>query len=118
MTWIKLPRVEGHTSCICCSAGAKNDLDLEKIIAVGFGTAGFSCDGEQLWDLNNGWTPDQKMFDIPEGQVPEALDVERLALADPDHDWRIFYFGSMSESEYQRQGKGEWVLIKADEGFA
>ena len=117
-SWEKLPRVEGHIYCGTCGGGAHNDLDMERIIAVGFGSAGFSCDGEQLWDENNGWTHGYGLFEIPQEDGPQVLDVEELAKADPDHDWRIFYYGPLSESEYQRQGDGDWVLIGAGQGFA
>jgi hypothetical protein len=41
-----------------------------------------------------------------------------MAAADPDHDWRIYFYAPLYEAEYQRQGDGCWVLIKKGEGFA
>lgn len=43
---------------------------------------------------------------------------ERKAAQDPDHDWRIEYYGPLSDATYQRQGPKEWVLIKKGMGFA
>ena len=80
------------------------------MIAVGFGSAGYSRDGVQLWD--EGTTEEG------EEKLPTVADVEELAKADPDHDWRIFFFAPLYESEYQRQGDGVWVLVRKGMGFA
>ena len=103
----KLPEVQGSLTCGTCGCGARQHLHMDRVIAVGFGNAGFSRDGVVVW---------------AEGQLEEPLptvaDVEALASVDPDHDWRIFFFAPLYEAEYQRQGKGEWVLISKGEGFA
>lgn len=78
-------------------------------IAVGFGSAGYSKDGETLWD--------EGMAGEEDG-LPTVADVEQLAAADPDHDWRIFFFAPLYEAEYQRQGEGVWVLVRKGMGFA
>ena len=51
----------------------------------------------------------------------EVLDqegYEDVAAGDPDHDWRLFVNGPLSDYTYQRQGEGEWVLVKQGQGFA
>lgn len=113
MTWEKLPAVEGSIACLTCQAGAKSDLEFERHIAVGFGSAGYSKDGKTLWDEN---CPANRNLDWDE--MPTVLSVESLAIDDPDHDWRIFFFAPMYEAEYQRQGPGVWVLVKKGQGFA
>lgn len=81
-------------------------LPLGAEIGVGFGSAGITKDGLGVWEC-----------DLDE-EFKTCADAEQMALADPDHDWRIFFFGPLSESEYQRQGDGNWVLVKKGVGFA
>ena len=111
MEWTKLPAVEGSLSCLTCMSGAKSDLEMGRTIAVGFGSAGYSKDGKTLWDENSA------VINDPD-EAPSVADVESMAMADPDHDWRIFFFAPMYEAEYQRQGICFWVLVKKGEGFA
>jgi hypothetical protein len=108
-SWERLPAVESHTgplSCGCC--GARSDLPMDLEIAAGFGDANYSRDGEIMW--NEGCS-DRR-------QPPTVADVEALAKADPDHDWRIAFWTPLYDAEYQRQGDGLWVLIAKGEGFA
>ena len=107
-SFTKLPPIEGSTVCTTCGAGAKSDLSLDSIIAVGFGSAGYSKDGKELWS-------EQEAVD---GIYHTVGDVESIAKSSPDHDWRIYYFGPMWEGEYQRQGNGIWVLVSKGDGFA
>lgn len=105
----KLPAVEGSVVCLTCGCGARSDLNTERAIAVGFGSAGYSKDGETLWE--EGMAGEEDDF-------PSVADVEALAAADPDHDWRIFFYAPLYEAEYQRQGDGVWVLVSNGQGFA
>lgn len=111
--WGKLPAVEGSIACLTCNAGAKSDLEMDRHLAVGFGSAGYMKDGKTLWDENH---PSNRDKDWDE--LPTVRDVESMAMADPDHDWRIFFFAPLYEAEYQRQGLGVWVLVKKGMGFA
>jgi len=105
--WEKLPPVEGFVACLSCGCGAQETLELDREISVGLGRAGYSRDGEILWeDPCRDVTP------------PTVEDVEKLAAADPDHDWRIFFEAPLYEAEYQRQGDRHWVLVKKGPGFA
>jgi len=105
----KLPAVEGSVACLTCGCGARSDLDMERIIAVGFGSSGYARDGETLWE--------EQMANEDE-DWPTVADVEELAKADPERDWRIFFFAPLYEAEYQRQGEGLWVLVRKGQGFA
>lgn len=107
--WKKLPAVEGSVACLTCGAGARTDIGMDQMIAVGFGGAGYSRDGEPLFDESA--DPDAE-------EPPTVGDVEKLALSDPDHDWRIYFYAPLYEAEYQRQGEGVWVLVRKGEGFA
>jgi hypothetical protein len=84
---------------------------MERHIAVGFGSAGYSKDGKVLYDENMAQIDDLEA-------APTVMDVESQAVMDPEHDWRIFFYAPMYEAEYQRQGLGVWVLVKQGDGFA
>ncbi len=106
--WKKVPAVDGGPNpCLNCPPIVRK-LDLRRHIAVGFGYAGVTCDGEEVWtergdEYANTWT------------VRKA---ETRARKDPDHDWRIVMDGPMHGETYQRHGQNEWVLVERNQGFA
>jgi hypothetical protein len=107
MEWTKLPSIEGGSGpCLCCGATHAR-LPMEAVVAVGFGSAGYSRDGETLWQEEG-----------PDDDFPSVGEVEEKAKSDPNHDWRIWMFGPMRGVEYQREGEAHWVLVKKDDGFA
>lgn len=108
MSFELLPAVEGSVVCLTCGCGARSDLHMDRMIAVGFGTAGYSKDGKTIWNEQG----------KDEEECPTVQQVEELAAKDPDCDWRIFFFAPLYDAEYQRQGEGKWVLIKKGDGFA
>ena len=110
MTFAKLPALEGHPNgCLHCPPILAK-ASMEKDIAVGFGTAGLSRDDDIVID-------GERAFQRGE-RVPTFADAEALAIADPDHDWRVTLHGPLHGETYQRQGVGEWVLVESNEGFA
>lgn len=110
MPFEKLPAVEGSIACLTCGAGARSDLEMGRHICVGFGNAGYSRDGETLWD---------ECSDGGEYEDAHTVQmVEDMAKVDPDHDWRIFFFAPLYEAEYQRHDDGVWVLVRKGKGFA
>lgn len=106
--WQKLPAVEGSIACFTCGAGARSDLEPGRMIAVGFGAAGYSKDGLDIYTEGS----------ADDDEPPTVAQVEAMALTDPDHDWRIYFEAPLYSAEYQRQGEGIWVLIRKGEGFA
>ena len=108
MEWTKLPAIEGSIACLTCGCGTKTDLHMDSHICVGFGSAGYSKDGETLWQEQ------AEEYD----ETPKVQSVEDMAKKDPDHDWRIFFYAPLYEFEYQRQGDGIWVLVRKGMGFA
>lgn len=108
--WTKLPAIPGRQQP-CLHAGvAENLFPADGAIAVGFGVATLTKDGECVYE------------EPREGGAEESYmtgaQAEALAAADPDHDWRIYLMAPMSEREYQRHDAGRWVLVKQGEGFA
>jgi len=84
------------------------DLELTKILAVGFGSCNATRDGLTFYDEQN----------VRGEKYPTAQDVENAAMTDSDHDWRISFYAPMWEAVYQRQGTAKWALISKGKGFA
>ena len=107
-TWKKEPAIEGkHGGCLNC--GPRPSLfPPDARIAVGFGGASLTKDGQYVWDEGQ-----HEWEDCMTG-----AQAEELAAADPDHDWRISLYAPLSDREYQRHGPGQWVLVKQGMGFA
>lgn len=83
-------------------------LPPEAIIAVGFGSAYCSKGDDIVYDES----------DVFDEKYKTCGDMEQLALADPEHDWRIHYFAPLYEQVFQRHAPGQWVLIEKGKGFA
>ena len=84
---------------------------MDRTIAVGFGDAGYTKDGKHVWSEGSAGGEEGE-------EGPTVGDVEAHAAADPNHDWRIYFYGPLYEAEYQRQGDGVWVLVSKGMGFA
>ena len=84
-------------------------LQMDKVIAVGFGAAFVTCDGETIWqeDIRAEWDT-----------LWNVKNAEDAALKDPDRDWRIHIIGPLAEGHWQRQAVGEWVMYEKGDGFA
>jgi hypothetical protein len=108
-----------HGCLVCDSAGAKPlTFPMDGLIAVGFGFAACTKDGQPVLE-----EPQERFDDSGEPideelEYPTGADAEKLAAADPDHDWRIQLEGPLSGRTYQRQGEANWVLVAQNEGFA
>lgn len=110
--WTRLPALEGRGNpCANCPPIEKM-LDLDRHIAVGFGAAGLSRDGETVWDEC------QLGEDASYEDCLTVKQAEEMAALNPDHDWRIYLHGPMHGEVYQRHGPNVWVLVQKDEGFA
>lgn len=100
------PLTEALVTCLTCQS-ASITFPEDGVIAVGFGCAQLTKDGEIVF---------QESSDDEEFMT--GADAERLAAADPDHDWRIHLTGPLRERHFQRQGDKNWVLYQQGEGFA
>lgn len=112
MSWAKLEPLTDQqaglrSGCLTCGP-QPTTIPMSACIAVGFGYAGVTRDGIEVWSES----------DAVDGMVWEVQDAEDEALKDPDHDWRIFFHGPMSETTYQRHAAGQWVLVAKGDGFA
>lgn len=112
MNWTKLEPVRSediNRGCICCSH-IEQVAHLDTEIAVGFGMANCTRDGEQVYDGE---------ADYMQGNEPKTVnDMEKLAAEDPDHDWRITLFAPLHGEVYQRHDIERWVLVESNTGFA
>lgn len=112
MTWEKLNPILSEEAGYRSNCGTCGPQPLtfprEGVIAAGFGDAGVTRDGETVWS---------EAADA-DAEFWTGEDAEKIAKSNPDHDWRIYIHGPLSDVEYQRQGDGWWVLIKKGQGFA
>ena len=108
MAWEKLPPYTGkiHQGCLCCPP-VEPSAPMDMLIAVGFGAAVVSRDGECVFQEQN----DDDDFHF-------LREFEDMAKADPDHDWRVLLDAPLRMREYQRHGDGQWTLVKSGQGFA
>lgn len=99
-------------SLTCSSACRIAPMDME--LAVGFGETIVTKDNELIYS-----ECDQRHSKGPTWTVGDA---EKLAAADPDHDWRIQKDGPLHGETFQRHHKGrykgQWVCIESNRGFA
>lgn len=101
-----LPAIEPKRNpCLHCP-DPPAQAPMDKIIAVGFGSAVVTCDGKLIADGER--AKDYIRF----------KDAEKWAKKDPNHDWRVQLHGPLHGETYQRQGPGKWVCIEQNEGFA
>lgn len=97
-----------YIGCLNCSTACL-EAPMDMIIAVGFGCAMVTKDGVPVYHedhLKDG------------GEIPTVQVFENMAIADPDHDWRIHKHGPMHGEVFQRHDIGKWVCIESDQGFA
>lgn len=121
MDWIEEPALEhGPGGCSCQTKF--RTLDLDNVVAVGFGNAyvmrGKFCfyqENTPHWNPSNP-SPLENEFDVNDtGADPTAGDIEKFAAADHDHDWRIYYVAPLYEATYQRHRDGAWYCIATGE---
>lgn len=105
--WVKQKPLEklNPNPCLHCPDPLL-EAPMEKIIAVGFGSAVLTCDGKLIADGERA----KKWL--------RFKDAEKMAEKDPEHDWQVQLHGPLHGETYQRQGKGKWVCIEQNEGFA
>lgn len=109
MTWEKLPALNAkdiHIGCLNCSTAAAI-APMEMLVAVGFGAAYATKDSEVVY-----------METTHDDDLKTVGDIEEMAKADPDHDWRIVKEGPMHGETFQRHGDGQWVCVESNRGFA
>ena len=90
---------------------------MSKIVAVGFGCAQATKDGEVVADGEHSEIVRHGILERVERFLTFG-DIEELASADPEHDWRIVLHGPLHGETYQRQGPEQWVCVERNEGFA
>lgn len=106
-TWEKLPAWQGdvYNACLCCPT-TERIAPLDMIIAVGFGDAKITKDGETIYREEDS------------DDFRTLLEFEQLAQQDPNHDWRAILNGPLRGRTYQRHGKNKWILVDYNGGFA
>lgn len=117
--WEKLPAIkDSGPACLCCGTPT-SIFPAEGLIAVGFGSAGVTCDGREVYSEPVDRLDENDMpVEAAEDEYWTGADAEKAAAADPDHDWRIFKHAPLYDAVYQRHAPGQWVLVERGLGFA
>lgn len=112
-----LPPLDGRTNpCLCCPP-IPSQLPLDALIAVGFGAAILSKDGEPIYIEGQGGVHDlASAFTRYHDMTVEQAEI--IALSDESADWRITLHGPFHGETYQRHGKEKWLLVEKVDGFA
>lgn len=87
-------------------------LPMDALVAVGLGDAQVMKNDECVYSEAMASHDHQSDDDCVVSRF------EKMAAADPDNDWRIHYYGPLSEASFQRQGPERWVLYHKADGFA
>jgi len=107
--WKKKPAIEGkYGGCLNCGP-RPSFFPARGRIGVGFGMASLTRDGKEVWS---------EKPDMPWTKLMTGMKAEKIAAADPNHDWRIVMYGPMSGRVYQRHEAKKWAMIEQDNGFA
>ncbi|MCB1719526.1 MAG: hypothetical protein KDK05_30690, partial [Candidatus Competibacteraceae bacterium] len=87
--WTKEKPYEGTIvqGCLCCPSVLPVAC-LDTVVAVGFGIAQITKDGEVIFD-------EMEAQDTPWDEFPTLRKFEEMAKVDPDHDWRMNLFGPL-----------------------
>lgn len=83
---------------------------MNMIIAVGFGSAYVTCDGQVVYE-----EPREPRNWLDFWTVEDA---EREAIKSPEKIWKIYMNGPLQGRLYQRMGANKWLLIEKYRGFA
>ena len=106
--WTKRPAIQSRAGgCLSCGVPPETFRASQRV-SVGFGIAQLTKDSRAVWDAG------AAEYD----ECITGADAEALALADPDHDWRIVLDAPLSSRVYQRHGPGLWALVEQGPGFA
>jgi hypothetical protein len=94
-------------------------VSLDTVIAIGFGTAGVSCDGKHVVSGERMTRSETRRFGNGHGWVTLRMierHIRRKGLG--RSVWTASINGPLWSVEYERKGPGRWVVTKAGEGFA
>jgi hypothetical protein len=111
MSFEKLPALEGKdikVGCPCCSTAAIV-APMNMLIAVGFGSADVTKNGEAVYS---------ESVTMSDSELWSVQDAENAARLEPDADWRITKFGPLHGETFQRHGENLWVCVESNQGFA
>jgi len=83
-------------------------LAPDALIAVGFGYAALTRDGQTVYEES----------DKQERDLMTVAQAERLAEREPERDWRIHLVAQLEDRHYRRKSKGVWVLYERGYGMS
>lgn len=95
-----------RSGCLNCGPNPAR-LSLHTKLCMGFGIVAIRRDGQTLWCGDPEWD-----------EAPTLRRWEHRARREPQADWRVEFWGPLSETVYQRHARNRWVLIARGLGFA
>ena len=111
-----------HHGCLNCGHTAVV-LPLATVLYYSFGGWTVTRDGMHVWprryrngDFRRAPPDEYGLRHLAVGDKRLSA-IERFAATHPG-DWRARFGSPLRDAEYQRQGKGRWVLIANGMGFA
>lgn len=107
-----LPPIKGKAYCGCGCGARASHASMSDCPHPGFGAVYLTRDGDPV----RPWEGENEFSDPAADKTFQ--DYEDVAAGNPDHDWRIFVNGPLSDYTYQRQGEGLWALVEQGPGFA
>lgn len=108
-------------ACLNCELNGAKPLTFgaDNIIAVGFGSATLTKDGQLVYEEPRlDYDDDGVPKEGPEPDYMTGATALALAKSEPERDWIIDLQGPMSGRTYQFQGDAGFVMIDQNEGFA
>lgn len=99
----------GLNPCLNCPP-IPSVAQMDKLIAIGFGTAEVRRNGKMVIDGEKEAQEHDRWVTFE--------DAEQAAEKYPSHDWTVVLHGPLHGETYQRQGPRNWVLVERNEGFA
>jgi len=92
-----------------CRQWALSDQYLlpEALIGVGIGYAALTRDGETVYEE-----------DSKQQESMTVAQAERLAVREPQRDWRIHLVAQLEDRHYRREATGVWVLYERGYGLS
>lgn len=92
----------------CARHDRTAELPHDAVIGVGLGHASITCDGNPVFEETG----------QPVDELPTAADAERVARAEPHHDWCIHLVSLLEARHYRRQADGRWMLYERGYGLS
>lgn len=93
--------------------GTEVYANMDDVIAVGFGVAQVTHNGEEIFD-------GERIFKSAESDddLLTFRKAETAAAANPDGTWEVLLLAPLGMQKFRREAPDRWRLVEAGKGFA